>query len=380
MRSIVQHHATTCRTDATSCRTNEARATHIVGMPLTFWRLQLLGWGAFWFAMTWSRVGRFPLVYMALSKAVMAALGLVYTGFILRPLYRRLLRDDASLLRTIIVTAIASYAVAALWTASHGLLDLPIERAILDPRVRLTSWWQIFGGTLYDAFAILSWSVLYVGIKHQRALQAERERALKAEALAQSARLEALRYQLNPHFLFNALNAISTLVVDGRKDEAATMIARLADLLRGTLDRPSGDDVSLATEIDLARRYLDVEQARFGDRLRVEMSVAGDAMRARVPALILQPLVENAVKHAVSVRESGGCVAISARRDDGVLRLTVEDDGPGLSVTGENGGVGLRNTRERLSQKYGARHQFALERGALNGLRVRIELPYDEHD
>ena len=349
-------------------------------MTLTFWRLQLLGWGAFWLAMTWSRVGRFPLIYMAASKAVMAALGLLYTGFILRPLYRRLLRGDPSLARTIVVSAVASYAVAALWTASHSLLDLPIERALLDPRVRLTSLWQIFGGTLYDAFAILSWSVLYVGIKHQRALQAERERALRAEALAQSARLEALRYQLNPHFLFNALNAISTLVVDGRKEEAATMIARLAALLRGTLDRPSGDDVSLATEIDLARRYLDVEQARFGDRLRVDVTVDGDAMRARVPALILQPLVENAVKHAVGVRESGGCVAIGARREDGVLRLTVEDDGPGLALPTENGGVGLKNTRERLAQKYGPRHQLAFERGSMNGLRVRIELPYDEHD
>src|SRR6185369_16829099 len=110
----------------------------------------------------------------------------------------------------------------------------------------ITNFWQLFGGTLYNAFTLVAWSVFYVGIKHQQALHAERERALRAEALAHRTRLEALRWQLNPHFLFNALNAISTLVIDGRGKEAAAMIARLGDLLRSTLELPSHAEIPLA--------------------------------------------------------------------------------------------------------------------------------------
>jgi two-component system, LytTR family, sensor kinase len=344
---------------------------------LSFWRLQWIGWAAFWFAMTWSRVGRFPLVYMAASKAVMAAIGLAVTGFILRPLYRRWLGGDPPLRRTIILTTVASYLVAAIWTAAHGLLDLPLERFFLDPNVRLTNLWQVFGGSLYNSFTLLSWSVLCVGIKHQQALHAERERALQAEALAHSARLEALRYQLNPHFLFNSLNAISTLVMEHRNDDATQMLARLGDLLRSTLDRPAGDDVPLAEELDVVRRYLAVEQVRFGDRLQVDFEVDGDAMRGLVPPLILQPLVENSIRHAITPRREGGRLSIRARRLDGRLRLVVEDDGPGIP-TEFNPGVGLTNTRDRLRLKYAADHEIALERPSPSGLRVRIDLPYHE--
>jgi hypothetical protein len=346
-------------------------------MDLRFWRVQLAGWTAFWVAMTWSRVGRFPLLYMAVSKAAMAVIGLVYTALLLRPLYRRLLRRELSLGRTIAVSALASYLVAALWTATHGLVDLPIERWLLHNNAHLTNFWQIFGGTLYDAFAILSWSVLYIAIKHQQALSAERERALKAEALAHASRADALRYQLNPHFLFNSLNAISTLVVDGRPSDAATMIAGLADLLRRTLDL-SAADVPLSDELELVRRYLALEQVRFGDRLRVELTAESEALQTLVPSLILQPLVENAVRHAVEVSEQGARIAISARRTDGRLILIVEDDGPGLiGADGGRVGVGLANTRERLALKYGDRQRMSLERGAMGGLRVRIDLPAD---
>ena len=347
-------------------------------MTWSFWRLQLIGWGAFWFAMMGSRVGRFPFSYMVVTKGIFAALGLVYTTILLRPLYRRFLGDELRPARIIGTTAVASYAVAVLWTASDAIFDIPVARLFLNPNASISGPWQIFGGTLYNSFTMLAWSVLYVGLKHQRALQAERERALRAEALAQSSRLQALRYQLNPHFLFNALNGISTLVVSDRKNEAATMIARLADLLRGTLDRPEGDVVPLSTELELVRRYLDVEQSRLGDRLRVEMAIDGDALKARVPALLLQPLVENAVRHAVAPREEGGRIAIGAARHDGRLRLTVEDDGPGLSPSSRDDGVGLSNTRERLVHTYGDRHTLALERAEPSGLRVKIDLPYHE--
>ena len=130
---------------------------------------------------------------------------------------------------------------------------------------------------MYNAFTMLAWSVLYIGIRYYAALQAERERSLAAEAAAHQAQLEALRYQINPHFLFNALNAVSTLVTERRNDEASRMLARVSDFLRLTLTAPVRDEVALADEIDYVRQYLEIERVRFGERLRTEFDVAPDA-------------------------------------------------------------------------------------------------------
>ena len=347
---------------------------------ISFWRLNLAGWTAFAVAMTISRIGRLPVAYMLATKGAMGTLGLLYSGFLLRPLYRRLLRDDPPLARVIVVTGVASYAMAILWTGSHSIVDILIVRALLNASAHITSFWQVFSGTLYDAFAMLAWSVLYVGIKHQQAYHAERERALRAESLAHQARLDALRWQLNPHFLFNALNAISTLVVDGRSTEAAAMIARLGDLLRGTLELPAGPEVSFAAELELMRRYIDIEQVRFGERLSINVSVEEVTWTALVPPLMLQPVVENAIRHAVSLRAEGGRVSVNARRVADRLHVTVEDDGPGIETTSAatvNGnGIGLANVRERLRYLYGDAHRFTLDRGPLGGVRVRFDLPF----
>lgn len=349
---------------------------------LSFWKLNLAGWTAYMVAMSLSRVGRFPFSYMIATKAMLAAVGLLITGFLLRPLYRRTLGGNPSIERVIVVTVIASYAAATLWTMADTIFDVPIARAFIDPRIRMPRLSQMFGGNLYNAFTLLAWSVLYVVIKHQQALQAERERALRAESLAHQARLDALRWQLNPHFLFNALNAISTLVIDGRSSEAAAMIARLGDLLRSTLAVPSEAEIPLASELELVQRYLDIEQVRFGDRLTMRVSVDDNVWKARVPPMVLQPIVENAVRHAIAVRTSGGRIDVTARREGDRLHLTVEDDGPGLSATANGatngGGIGLANTRERLRHLYGDNQQLILDRGALGGLRVRFDLPFHE--
>jgi LytS/YehU family sensor histidine kinase len=344
----------------------------------SFWPLQLAGWLAFGAAMASSRIGRFPWGYMIASKSVMTILGIALTAWILRPLYRRTLRAEPGLAAMIAIMVVASYLVATAFTAIHGLVDIQLVRVMVDPRARITNVWQIIGGTLYHAFVFLAWSVLYVGIKHQRALYRERERAVRAESLANAARLEALRLQLNPHFLFNALNAISTLIVEGRQAEASRMLARVGDLLRTTLARDGAADVPLAEELDLVQRYLDIEQIRLGDRLALRVDVGPDAWHARVPSLLLQPLVENAVRHAIAPREQGGAIAITARRENGNLRVVVEDDGPGL--TGKSEGIGLANTRERLRHRYPDAHRFALTTGQLGGLRVDIELPFESSE
>jgi two-component system, LytTR family, sensor kinase len=185
---------------------------------------------------------------------------------------------------------------------------------------------SFFFGALYLLFA---WTAAYVGIKLARQLQHEKETALKATAMAHQAQLRMLRYQLNPHFLFNTLNAISTLVLDGRREQANGMVGALSGFLRYSLDSDPGQRVTLDQEIDSVRRYLGIEQVRFGERLDVGILVTPEAADALVPSLILQPLIENAIKFAISRREEGGRIELVAHADEGVLEITVRDDGPG---------------------------------------------------
>jgi two-component system, LytTR family, sensor kinase len=215
---------------------------------------------------------------------------------------------------------------------------------------------------------------------YARDAQEHRVRAAQLEASVAEARLQALTLQLRPHFLFNTLNAIAELIHED-PNAAERMVGRLADLLRRTLETDGAAEVPLATELELVDRYLDIEAVRFQDRLQVRWEVAGDARAARVPAMILLPLVENAVRHGVSARPGPGVVGIRARRDADTLHLEVWDDGPGLDVAARGSvrrGIGLANTRARLAQLYGTTHRVELLDGAPMGLVVRVSLPYRE--
>jgi two-component system, LytTR family, sensor kinase len=345
------------------------------GFP-RFWLFQIVGWLAYAVAMTMSRVGIFPLRYMVVGKGVLAITGLLYS-LVLWRVYRRLLRRDPTVVQIVVVSVIASYLIAALWTATDNVVDIPIAKALLGREHVIRSVFQLFVGSVYNAFTMLAWSLLYFGVKHYDALQTERERTLRAEAMAQRAQLEALRYQIHPHFLFNTLNAISTLVVDKRNDDASRMISRLSDFLRLTLSGPVVDEVSVTEEIDFVRRYLDIEQVRFGDRLTVQIDVASDAWAARLPYLILQPVVENAIRHGVAPREGGGRVRIAVTRDGARLRIVVADDGAPWSADSSRGGerIGLANTRERLRRLYDDAQRLDIE-STDQGTRVTIELPF----
>jgi two-component system LytT family sensor kinase len=255
---------------------------------------------------------------------------------------------------------IASYVARQRWVPTLGLGRFPD-----------------FTNTIYYFFVLAAWTALYFGIQAYLDLVAERERLLRAEGLAHRARLQALRLQLNPHFLFNTLNAVSTLVAESRSSEANRMISRLSGFLRHALDHPDIDEVPLAEEIGFVREYLEIEGVRFGNRLRVELSVAPNAEDALVPAMILQPLVENAVRHGVLAREDGGMIVIQAVREGQSLRLEVHDDGPGVgAIEAVNAGVGLSNTRERLAELYGTNAELLLSRSGHGGLEASIRLPY----
>jgi len=210
-----------------------------------------------------------------------------------------------------------------------------------------------------------------------------RERELRASQLETrliQAQLQVLKMQLHPHFLFNTLNAISALIHQD-VELADRMIARLGDLLRTTLENANKQEIPLRQELDLIQPYLEIEKARLGSRLTVAMSIDPAAMDACVPNLILQPLVENAIRHGIAPRSEPGRIEISVRRDNGALRLQVRDDGPGIPGTTQQSfkeGVGLANTRARLEQLYGRDLHLELANGPGSGLTVSICIPYHE--
>ena len=225
-----------------------------------------------------------------------------------------------------------------------------------------------------------------VGIKSAyNYYQKYREKQLRTsqlEARLAQSRLQVLKMQLHPHFLFNTLNAISELL-HRDPDGAEHMITDLSDLLRMALENLEVQEIPLKQELEFLRKYLEIEQMRFQDRLRVEMDIAPDTLDASVPNMILQPLVENAIKHGISPKAGGGRIDIGATRSNGHLVLSVSDDGVGVSADGLKSvrdGVGLSNTRRRLRHLYGEEHRFELSAPKTDGLRVDLEIPYKESE
>jgi len=297
----------------------------------------------------------------------------------LRPLYRRLHERGVSMPKLIVVSAVGSYALTVVWSIAHkGSVNL-LWQWVDGEALATPSFAYLISGTLFYTFIPMAWSVLYFGAKYYQDVQAERERAVAAEGLAHEARLQALRYQIQPHFLFNTLNAISTLVVERKNDAAERMIARLSDFLRLTLECDGTPEVPLAEEMAFVRQYLDIQQIRFGDRLTVTYDLDAETLSARVPPLILQPLVENAIRHAIMPREAGGRLALEARRLGEHVHLRVTDDGPGPpdeDALAASSGVGLANVQNRLDALYGDNHEFGLDRADGGGCIVSIALPF----
>lgn len=237
--------------------------------------------------------------------------------------------------------------------------------------------------TVYFAGDLLIYGAL-VGIFSALRLAGEsRERALAASHLRarlHEAQLEALRAQLNPHFLFNALNATSVLARKGDREGVLRMLCALGDLLRTSLDTSLRHEVALSSEMEFLDRYIEIQATRFADRLTVRKSVAPETFGAMVPSMVLQPLVENAVLHGVGSRPGPGTVMIRARRDGESLRLEVEDDGPGFGAEDSSKktgtGIGLANTRARLAHMYGEAHRFEARDLPSGGAFIALTIPW----
>ena len=300
----------------------------------------------------------------------MAVAGFLVT-LVLRPILRRL--ADVPPWRLIALMAppvlLASGAMGMAYV--FALIDWCGEECRPDSTLGYVAY---LGSSLY---VVTTWVALYVGIKVHQRLREQKEAALAATAIAHQAQLRMLRYQLNPHFLFNTLNAITTLNLDGDTATANRMVEGLSAFFRHSLDNDPMQRVTVAEEVYAIRLYLGIEEIRFADRLRVEIDIAEECRSALVPSLVLQPLVENAIKHAVSKKVEGGTVRIAAHRSGARLHLSVADDGPGSATTGAPRGVGLRNTRDRLLVLYGEEQSFELGNRPQGGCEVRLSLPFE---
>lgn len=260
---------------------------------------------------------------------------------------------------------------SVIYTICFGFeIDIPPRQIFalsLDTFVRHLAGNVLTLGTIVGGF---------VAFRYYQTTQQKLVRAAELESSLSTARLDSLRTQLQPHFLFNTLNLISGLVAKGDAPTANRAIARLGDLLRATLDSSGEQKVPLSHELDLTRRYLEIAKLRFGDRLVVRESIADEALRVPVPTLILQPLIENALEHAIGRMEKGGTIQIDIHRRDGTLVVNVEDDGPGFSDgDATRSGVGLSNTRDRLIHLYGTAASLRTSNRPGGGALVTIELP-----
>lgn len=350
-----------------------------------FWNLQLIGWG-----------GALMLRSMIIlanqqppGLLLIIFIGMV-TGFslslVLSVIYRQLIN------RTALVTWGATAIVLAGAVTVYTSIDSWLQ-GIYYAGLRETTFAQRFIGLIFLDGALLgAWSALYYAINYFLQVEEQADRLERLEAQATSAQLAMLRYQLNPHFLFNTLNSISTLVLLRQTEPANAMLTRLSGFLRHTLVSEPGAKVTVAQEVETLKLYLDIERMRFEDRLRTVFSIDPAAAAGCVPSFLLQPLVENAIKYAVSPQEEGARISLSAQRVGQRLRLIVSDTGPGLQTRASRAtlpaafdgsgkpvstGVGLANIRDRLAQAYGEDHLFEIRTPSDGGFTVVIEVPYE---
>lgn len=339
-----------------------------------FWLLQIGGWTAYFvYSYLNSLAHGKPSGYWTVTLTTAIA------GFVATLGLRYVLRALAGLPATMFfLAAIGPVLVATGIIGSayvFSLLEWCGEECRPDSLIGYVAY---MGGFVY---VIFSWTGIYYGLKNYRALQQQTQEALKATAMAHQAQLKMLRYQLNPHFLFNTLNAISTLILDHDTGTANRMVTSLSAFLRHSLDADPMQRVTLKQELDALNLYLGIEKIRFADRLTLELEIEPSTYSALLPSLLLQPLIENAIKYAVAKRVEGGTLTLKTRKLGEMIEIVVADDGPGCAHfdTGlpPGNGVGLRNTAERLSVLYGERQSFTVRNRKPIGAEVVLRLPFE---
>ncbi|MDB5721719.1 MAG: sensor histidine kinase [Alphaproteobacteria bacterium] len=337
-----------------------------------FWILQSCGWAGYFILRTLSGIANQMGWSFVLHTALLTATGYSIT-LLMGAVFRRLIRVRP------LVTWVTSIALVVLAAAIFSAIETWSFATFISPG-STPEGIQFLGAILLTFSLLVAWSALYYSINYYLLLEEQSDRLLFLENTASSATLAMLRYQLNPHFLFNTLNSISTLVLLKQTDQANAMLSRLSSFLRYTLVNEPTAQVTVAQEVETLKLYLEIEKMRFEERLRPSFEIDPAASRARLPSLLLQPLVEYAIKYAVTPQEEGADIAVTAQRFGDRIRFVVADTGPGAEDhwvrAQESTGVGLANIRDRLSQAYGADHRFETESDATGGFRVTIEIPF----
>ncbi|MEL7446368.1 MAG: sensor histidine kinase [Pseudomonadota bacterium] len=350
-----------------------------------FWNLQLAGWGGAFLLRALSALAN----GLPLDLLVVILVNTI-TGFsislILSVVYRQLINRKPyvtwGMTAVVLIGAVITHAAIDAWV-----------QGLYYSGIRETTFAQRFIGIAYIPLTILGgWSALYYAINYFLTVEQQADRLERLEMQATTAQLAMLRYQLNPHFLFNTLNSISTLVLLKQTEPANAMLTRLSSFLRHTLIAEPGSQVTLAQEVETLQLYLDIERMRFEERLRTQFEIADEAMEAQLPSMLLQPLIENAIKYAVSPQEEGAKISLAARIEADRLQIVVEDTGPGsdemmqtsataydVAIPGQtvSTGVGLANIRNRLIQAYGDDHSFETHSRPGGGFSVTIEIPFE---
>ena len=337
-----------------------------------FWILQSIGWSGYFALRTLSGIAN-NLGWMLLVHTLL----LTATGYsltlLMGSLYRRLIQMKP------IWTLVLSLAAVVIAAGAFSVIETWSVATFLKPQFKPEG--VAYLGALLLNFALLAaWTALYYGINYFLLLEDQIRLRERLESQASSAQLAMLRYQLNPHFLFNTLNSISTLVLLKQTERANAMLARLSSFLRYTLVNEPTAKVTLAQEVETLKLYLEIEKMRFEDRLRPHFRIESETIGARLPSLLLQPLIENAIKYAVTPAENGADIWLTAIREGQAVRIEVADNGNGEGAewaASPSTGVGLANIRDRLSQAYGAAHRFETRQNERGGFSVIVEIPFE---
>ena len=340
-----------------------------------FWLLQSAGWTGYFVLRLLSGFANGLGAMLVVHTLLLTATGYSLT-LLLASLFRRLISMRPA------ITFIFSLAAVALAATAFSVIETWSASTFIKPDLRPVGV-EYLGAILLN-FALLSaWAASYYGINYFLLLETEIKRRERLESQASTAQLTMLRYQLNPHFLFNTLNSISTLVLLKQTERANAMLARLSSFLRYTLVNEPSAQVTLAQEVETLKLYLEIEKMRFEDRLRPHFKIESETIGSRLPSLLLQPLIENAIKYAVTPSETGADIWVTARHAGDKVRIEVADngsgEGSGISAT-QSTGVGLANIRDRLAQAYGPDHSFTTMKNERGGFSVIVEIPFDTGD
>ncbi len=345
-----------------------------------FWILQITGW-----------LGYAVVVFLAIIRPQIAQEGFnlsgqminlvleTLSGFLLSYLQWQMIRKIVHF--PLKKTLFLSFASAATLGLVFNVIKLSFYKVVVYQQQWNEAWDMLeFGGWLmFSLTTMFVWTSIYFIMLYNTKLQREHEMLLRAQTAAKDAQLQMLRYQLNPHFMFNTMNAISTLIYKNENDTANEMIDKLCEFFRYSLDKNDKSKTTLQKELELIDLYLSIEKVRFASRLNIEVDVCSTVLECEVPSMLLQPLVENAIKYAIELRKSGGKIRIVAKKVAERLLIQVADNGQETQIKVSDGfGIGMSNTKARLNAMFSGDYHVNISDSDEGGTMVSISIPYEK--